>query len=179
MSDGPDHRALRLLGGLSIGIGFLASVESATDLHENGAHAVAVWELLLAQSAIIVGLALFQRRAVGSELAAFAASAAIVHYLVRAILDGPTLYKLVTVLGFNEDLGLWTHYGLQLLLIAVQALFWPVVLVHLYIDLQCRAADDPTARSARIRFWTLASAAAFISACVEGLVQAFSAGSGH
>jgi len=168
MSD-EDRKTFQRLGLISLVLGFLAATDSAVEIHQAGVlRRAAIFELLLALSAIVTGLGLVQRRGWALDAAVVTAVAGFIHALLAVLLLGPTLLNLLTILGMSHDQSLGVEVGLRLLLILAQVLFWPIVLGHRYIDLQCRASENPADEPGGKRmFWTFVGVAAGVTALTE------------
>jgi hypothetical protein len=168
MSD-EDRKTFRRLGVISLVLGFLAARDSAFEIHQTDVlRPAAIVEFVLALAAIVTGLGLMQRRGWALDAAVVTAVAGFIHSLLAVVLLGSSLLNLFTILGLSHDRSLGVEVGLRLLLILAQVLFWPIVLGMMYIDLQCRASDDPpAAKEGKRMFWTFVAIAACVTALTE------------
>ena len=161
-----DRKTFRRLGIIALSLGFLAATDSAYEIHQSDVTRLgSIFEFVLAQAAIISGLGLLQRRRGSFEAGVMTAVLGFVHSLISVLLLGSALLNLLTILGPSHDPSAGFEYGVRLLLMLSQALFWPILLGHLYIDLQCRATEEPAAAAeGKQQFWTcVAGAVAFIA----------------
>ena len=164
-----DRKTFRRLGLICLVLGFLDATDSAYEIHQTDkARPAAIFEFVLAQAAIVSGLGLIQRRGWALEAAVVTAVAGFIHSLLAVVLLGSALVQLLAILGVIFDHNLGVDFGLRLLLILAQVLFWPIVLGMMYIDLQCRAAVEPAAaREGKRTFWGCVAIAAFLTALAE------------
>ena len=164
-----DRKTFRRLGITALALGFLAATDSAYEIHQaDVTRGVTVFEFVLAQAAIISGLGLLQRRGWALEAGVMTAVLGFVHSLISVLLLGSALLNLLTILGPSHDPSAGFEYGVRLLLMLSQVLFWPILLGHLYIDLQCRATEEPaeTGRD-KHQFWICVAGAVTLIAIVE------------
>jgi len=174
MTDPESSKTLRRLGIIAVLLGFLAACDTGYEITKFGfARAAVAVEFGLALIAIVSGLALLQRRPWAMKVSVVAAVAGFFHSVLVLVTVGPSLMRILTILGMDsmEDRHLRIEFGVRLILTAAQALFWPLVLGLLWIDLQCRPADDPAAPSDKRTFWTSGVAAVVFATVLEVLLM--------
>jgi hypothetical protein len=167
MTSDEDGKTFRRLGLISLVLGFLGATDSAYEIHQTEkARPAAIFEFVLAQAAIVSGLGLMQRRGWALKAAVVTAVAGFIHALLAVVILGSALLRLLTILGVIYDHDLGVDFALRLLLILAQVLFWPIVLGHLYIDLQC-SEDPAAARNGKRKFWTCVLITAALTVLIE------------
>lgn len=168
-----DRTTFRRLGMIALVLGFLAATDSAYELYQTDfSRPAAAFEFVLALSAIITGLGLLQRRTWVLQASVVTGVAGFLHSLIALIFLGSALLNVLTILGASHDPSFSAEYGLRLILIVAQVLFWPIVLGHLYISLQCRTEDPAAATEDKRTYWTCVGGTAAMTAMVELLLMA-------
>jgi hypothetical protein len=149
-------------------IGALAVARIGLEIHHvggaqagNGDLVIIGVEAVLALLALIAGAGLLKHRPWALPVAALAGSAAFVDAVGALVILGPNLFRLLMILGMNQDLPIWSAVGSRLVMTSIQALWWPVLfgLLHLHLPINRR------------RFWSLALAGAVLSLMVQVLAR--------
>lgn len=125
-------------------------------------------ESVHAIAAIVVGFALRSRKDWSFSFATLLSASGFVHAAVTLIELGPGPWKTAFVLQFSEEMFLWAAVGSRLLITAVQAMFWPILLGLVYLELYYRSAPQPIRKGA---YWMCISAAALVCGAVELLLR--------
>jgi hypothetical protein len=165
-------KLLALAGGVNLLLGLSASARLGLEVGEiwrlspdRRYFINAVSEILVALGAMSSGIGMMMRRPWSVSLATLAGTAGFVVTATDLAISGRNV-RFIAVL-FSEtarEMPLSFTHGSRLLIMVIQALYWPILLGLLHIN----AADSPRERRS---FWIRVGSAALLTGLVEILLK--------
>jgi hypothetical protein len=172
-------KPLLLAGRVNLVLGLLASARIVLEIVETWVlpseprYLMNVgFEFLLAQGAVVSGIWLMKRRSWGATAATLIATAGLVTAAIDLAASGRrilTIAVLFTKTG--RDMPLSVAYGSRLVMTVIHALYWPILLGLLHLELPGRDRNDVEATRARRAFWTCAGVSALLTGLIELLLK--------
>jgi len=180
--DDESRKTFRRLGFICVIVGALSGTRIAVELDQARAlpattdyYLYLAYDFLMALAACLSGIGLLRGLRWAPAAATVTATALFFTSAVTLVERGKADLDLVLGLIANQDSNLWTTFGARLFITAIHAVYWPIVAGLVYIDFQCRNADDPATRREKRRFWIRTGATIAVCAVVELVLRRISA----
>lgn len=149
------------LGGISLILAVLSATRMGLELYLTRAlggspqyTACTTYDFLQALAAGISGVAMLRRLRWAMPVTLITGTAIFLSAVIALVVYGAGAVRMFVELRFSQNLELWAGFGSRWFITAIHAVYWPIVLGHLYIDLQCRPPEEADAtRELKRSFW--------------------------
>lgn len=161
MNDAADPKTFRRLGAISLLLGVLSATRMGFELYLTRSlggspqyTAYTTYDFLQALAAGVSGAAMLRRQRWAMPVTLISAASIFLSAVVALVVYGAGVVKMFVELRFNQNLELWAGFGSRWFITGIHVVYWPIVVGHLYIDLQCRPPEEAEGtRKLKRSFW--------------------------